>query len=348
MSSQAFLVMKDSAAIAPPCAAKPAIANPTVKSRVEWVDASRALAMFFIMWQHTRNSPEWIGSLLGGALCLFFVLAGYFLPRSPEKCLRRTKELFIAWCLWSLISYIYCMDPVNPFAQSWQRAIGWGVSAINTPLWFLKNLIIYQFIMCALMYLRVLPRYALALLVLLASFSYTNEYGQHESLRFSWMMALVFGYAMAHFPLARITQYMRDHALMLNITVLLILVQPPVLGLLALYFDMSAYSPKIPISSFAYALIFMMLALSLEDLWPRIVAPLALVGRCMMFVYAAHVLLHAAIISFEIQVLGGINLDGPWTPLVDMLILTPLCLFLQRRFPRVMSLLGSRPSRATT
>ena len=49
---------------------------------------------------------------------------------------------------------------VKPYVDiTWQRVVGWGVAAYNTPLWFLKTLIAYQLVLAGLMALRLLPRY---------------------------------------------------------------------------------------------------------------------------------------------------------------------------------------------
>ena len=75
--------------------------------RAVWVDCARALAMFFIVWLHANAAPGWVGKVVGGAIALFFLLAGYFLPSSAGRVVERTGRLALAWGLWSLMSVLF-------------------------------------------------------------------------------------------------------------------------------------------------------------------------------------------------------------------------------------------------
>ena len=77
--------------------------------RAEWVDCSRLLAMFFIIWLHANAAPGWVGKVVGGAIALFFLLAGYFLPAAVGKVMERTGRLALAWGLWSLMSVLFLL-----------------------------------------------------------------------------------------------------------------------------------------------------------------------------------------------------------------------------------------------
>ena len=55
------------------------------RRRVAWEDSARCLAMFFIMWLHVGEAPFWIPRPVGGGICLFFLLAGYFMPREAAR-----------------------------------------------------------------------------------------------------------------------------------------------------------------------------------------------------------------------------------------------------------------------
>jgi len=322
-----------------------AAALPVFKKRVEWVDASRALAMFFIMWLHTNAAPQWIAPLVEGGLVLFFVFAGYFLPRSPKKCLLRTLRLLLALCLWMFFSSIFIMRIMPNIDYTWQDMIGWGVVPLNYPLWFLKDLIIFQFIMYVLMCLRILPRYAWILLVILASFSYTNEYGPAGPVSFSWMIPLLLGYALSDFSIIRITEYIRDNIVLLFFAAFFILIQPYIIGMLAPYFDLSSYRPKLAITAFAYAMLFAVFMLFLEKRCSRLLSFMAFLGSYTMFIYASHYLLYLIMNYVCVIYFGSEQIDGFWMPFAAFLILVPLCRFLQHFFPRMMTLLACPPPR---
>ena len=91
--------------------------------RAEWVDCARALAMFFIVWLHANAAPDGVGKVVGGAIALFFLLAGYFLPSSAGRVMARTGRLALAWGLWSLLSVLFLLV-VKPYVDiSWQRVV---------------------------------------------------------------------------------------------------------------------------------------------------------------------------------------------------------------------------------
>lgn len=293
--------------------------------------------MFFIMWMHAGDGPGWLGKPVGGAICLFFIMAGYFMPRNAEKCARRALKLGLAWLLWSLISWgLFLL--VRPELQwTWEKVFGWGTSAYNVPLWFLRNLTVYQLIISALAGMRVFPRFNWLVLVLLISFHWAAEPRQHEGLRFDWMQAVLLGYCLRAVSVASIQHWLRSNSLAIIGCIILMHMQrawhPDVLE----YFDISTYGCSLPMTSLSYAIIYCLAGIYIEQFLPRISYALATAGAGMLFIYAAHSLLYAPIYNYKIHGFYDI-----WAPVVGLTILGSLGTWLTRRYPRAMRLLCAK------
>ena len=314
-------------------------ASPTLapKPRVVWVDVARCLAMFFIMWMHAGAAPAWLGKPVGGAICLFFAMAGYFMPREAGKCAKRALKLGLAWLLWSFISLgLFLL--VRPELQwTWDKVFGWGTSSYNVPLWFLRNLTIYQLIIAALAALRVLPRYNWLVLILMISFSWAAEPRQHMGLRFDWMQAVMLGYCLRCVPLETIRTWLSRNALAIISCIIIMHFQrtwhPDVLE----HFDIASYGCSLPMESLTYAVLYCMVGMGMERFLPRLSHPLATAGSCMLFTYAAHSLLYAPIYHYKLH-----GFYDVWIPLAGLIILTTLGTWLTRKCPRTMRLLCAK------
>ena len=170
-------------------------------ARAHWVDCARTLAMFCIVWLHANAAPAGLGQVVGGAITLFFLLAGYFLPVQAGKALVRTARLALAWLLWSLLSLGLMAATAPDFEFSWQRCVGWGVAAYNTPLWFLKTLLAYQLVAVGLLALRFLPRFCWVAVLVLMLCSYTSAPAQYAAVRFDYLWVFLLGLALKQVPL---------------------------------------------------------------------------------------------------------------------------------------------------
>lgn len=309
----------------------------SASGRIAWVDIARCVAMFFIMWMHTGEGPDWLGKPVGGAICLFFAMAGYFMPREASKCAKRALKLGLAWLLWSFLSFgLFLL--VRPELQwTWEKVFGWGTSAYNVPLWFLRNLAIYQLIIAALAALRIFPRYQWLLLVLLISFHWAAEPRQHEGLRFDWMQAVLLGYCLRCAPLESIQNWLSRHTIAILACIALMHMQRAWHPELLEYFDISTYGCSLPMVSLSYAVIYCLAGIYLSRFLPHITRPLATAGGCMLFIYAAHSLLYAPLYNYKIH-----GFYDVWAPVLGISILTILGTWLTRKCPQAMRLLCAK------
>lgn len=313
------------------------MAEPQKNQRAEWVDAARCLAMLGIMWLHSGDSPGWLHAPVGGGICLFFVLAGRFMPESPGAAAQRACRLGLAWLLWSLISlglFILAQPGEN---WSWARAFGLGVPAYNTPLWFLRNLCLYQLILAGLSALRLLPRYKWLLLALLSGLSYAAEPPQHVGLRFDWLTAVLLGYCLRGIPLQRLYDWLLAHAPALLAAGVLLLVQRAYYPQLLDALGMRSYTCSLHVVEFIWAIGYLLAAVGLLRICRPLGAGMAQCGSCMLFIYAGHSLAYAP--------LYGLPLPSTCRLVLMALVLvglTLLCRLLQRLAPAAMRLLTAR------
>lgn len=307
--------------------------------RVVWVDAARAIAMFFIIWLHTGKSPAWNGDLVGGALCLFFVFAGYFTSDNAGKCAKRAAKLLLLWLFWSFASAgLHLM--VKPWESwDWDRVFGWGVGAYNTPLWFLRNLAVYQLIMAGLMYLRILPRYSWALMALLMTLAYAASPSQHVTMRFDWWMVVMIGFALKSVPLQGITAWLKRHYVTIVVGVSICLLQPIIYHELLQELEISRplKDSSLAVESVCFMLLYCLVALLVARFVPRVASFVALMGSSMMFCYITHSFTLAPLYHYSEFVIA----DNVWVPVLLLPLLTGVYLLLKRCFPRAMRLLFS-------
>lgn len=306
--------------------------------RAEWVDCARALAMFYIVWLHANAAPDWVGKVVGGAIALFFLLAGYFLPSSVGRVVERTGRLALAWGLWSLMSVLFLLV-VKPYVDiSWPRVVGWGVAAYNTPLWFLKTLVAYQLVVAVLMVLRLLPRYAWVAVVFLALCSYTTAPSQHLSVRFDYLWIFLLGFASKQAPLEFVREYMVRSKWVLLLVIVGVFAQPECLEEYAEELDVSWRHCNLPLKSLAFMTSFLLAGVLLDEYLPCVACLFARCGRWMLFIYAGHSYLLSPLYQWK-----GLSLCwNVWVPLVVIPLLAAIGWWLNRQFPRGMAFLLAR------
>ncbi len=302
------------------------------RPRAEWVDVSRTIAMFFIMWLHTRNAPVAIHGAVGGGIALFFLMAGYFMPREAKPCAKRAVELAWTWLIWMIIpSVFYVLSGLN---WEWERGLGWGVGAYNAPMWFLRNLVIFQLIMAGLMAIRFLPKHAIPLCITLFCCSYFTEWAEHVTICFTYMMVVCLGYCLRSIQLNRIHEYLKNNLLLMAAMALVILLQPEVVRELGMEWGVKYRIPNIPVRTLAYSLLMLLSGIAIEEYLPRLARPMAVMGRCMLFIFVAHSLVYGYMIYLESLVVKDIQLDGWWTPLWVMPLMTWIYLKWQSLFKK--------------
>ena len=310
-------------------------AEPT--RREEWVDVARCVAMLSILALHAGADAAWLGEPVGGSICLFFVMAGYFMPREPGRAAQRALRLGLAWLLWSLLSLGLYILAQPEQGWTWARAFGLGAAAYNTPLWFLKNLCIFELLVAAMAALRLLPRYGWLILAVLAGFTYAAEPAQHESLRFSWLPAVLLGYNLRAHSLAHLRELLVRHAWALAAAGVLLLLQRACYPELLAWAGLRAAACSLPVASLVWALGYALAAMALLRLCPRLAGLMAQSGACMLFIYAAHSLAYAPFYASGISAGWGLV-----AMLALLVLLTLLGRALQRAWPWGMRLLTAR------
>lgn len=311
---------------------------PAEKRREEWVDAARCVAMLSILSLHAGADAAVLSTPVGGALCLFFALAGYFMPREAGRAARRALRLGLAWLLWSLIS-LGLYVAVQPGVEwSWARAFGLcGEPAYNTPLWFLKDLCLFQLVVAGLAALRLLPRHGWLLLALLAACTYAAEPAQHEAVRFSWLPALLLGYNLRAIPLPQLRAWLQQHAWHLLLGGAALLLQRTYYPELLQATGRQAAACSLPVGALVWAVWYLLAAEWLARHCRRLAAGMAQAGACMLFIYAAHSLAYAPFYHMGIAPAWGV------CAMLGLLAgLTVLGRGLQRICPRAMGLLTAR------
>lgn len=297
--------------------------------------------MLAIMWQHSSEAPEpWLSAPVGGGICLFFILAGRFMPAEPGAAAQRALRLGLAWFLWSLLSlglYILAQPGVE---WSWARAFGWGAPAYNTPLWFLRNLCLYQLILAGLGALHLLPRYKWLLLALLLGASYAAEPAQHVGLRFDWLSAVLLGYCLRPLPTERVHNWLAGQAPALLAAGALLLCQriwyPRLLGLLG----QQSYSCSLHLPELIWAIAYLLAAIGTLRFCRPLGERMAQSGPCMLFIYAGHSLAYAPFYTLPLPSACRLGLMA-----LLLILLTLLCKWLQRHCPRATNLFIAKPMR---
>lgn len=144
--------------------------SPVSSGRLPWVEIARMLATLSVITQHlpTRGFPpnQWI---IGPALATFFILAGYFSAtriqgdRAGAWTLSRLKSLAIPYFFWCVTYWLLSGMPCSP--DTLTSVFGLGVCPMLTPMWFLRDLMIFTLIVFCLRRARMVL-YALGVICL--------------------------------------------------------------------------------------------------------------------------------------------------------------------------------------
>ena len=138
-----------------------------LRRRAAWVDAARALGIFFICQAHSAAAP---GNLVAsaGALCMFFVLAGYFNAGKTLKASLRRSLLFIAaYSFWSILENGLTHNGVDFSIGSMVHSLAYA----PFPMWFIKYLIVLLPLGCLVSRLRYRVKLVLAAVLLVCAYT---------------------------------------------------------------------------------------------------------------------------------------------------------------------------------
>ncbi|MEG2328046.1 MAG: acyltransferase [Akkermansia sp.] len=145
----------------------PAILTPqTTSKRLDWVDGARVLAMMSIILQHVGAPCLWNDPLLTSSLALFFILSGYFSARHLEAggrpslsyLKKRLCSLLRPYIVWNLLFMIgdlslHAMGEISvdrdlnrSIITLFCQCFGLGYDPVLVPLWFLRDLMIFNII----------------------------------------------------------------------------------------------------------------------------------------------------------------------------------------------------------
>lgn len=148
-----------------------AISLSASKKRYEWIDNSRVIASFLIMYVHLHfDFPNtsiitnevarlfWVESTYSGRVAMFLMLSGYLFGRhaSLSKTLDRFVWLLIPYLLWNFIIFgIYYTTTSMPSQNIWSLlGIGaifdtkWTITSVgacppilNVPSWYMRDML---------------------------------------------------------------------------------------------------------------------------------------------------------------------------------------------------------------
>lgn len=288
--------------------------------------------MFIIMWLHVGYAPEGLGEWVGGGICLFFLLAGYFLPRDTSKLARRAMGFTLAWIIWTAITtfiyyfFVWRMKVI----PTWPDILGIGGAAWNTPLWFLRNLAVFSLIFAALSAVKILPKYKWLCLIAMLAFSYVAEPHQHETLRFDWMRVMMLGFCLRDFSLQKLHEAVLRHPLPIIATAAVIWAQPYLWERILTGHGLTYTPTSLPMSNLAVCIMMLTASALFCHKYPKAGDFIARTAPAMMFIFVSHGLFYIlCAYPFEFH---------PWAaalvPLAVLPLLTVLWLTIKKYFPR--------------
>lgn len=139
-------------------------------NRLPWVEIARLLATLSVILQHVPAAGCPVNAwLIGPALAAFFLLAGYFSAsrlgdgNSRSWLPRRLWFLLLPYLFWSVLYWLLMGMPLSD--GTFASVFGLGVCPMLTPLWFLRDLMIFTLLAWVLFRFRIVL-YALGLFCL--------------------------------------------------------------------------------------------------------------------------------------------------------------------------------------
>lgn len=141
--------------------------NNLKRSRLDWIDAARAFAIFCIVLGHALNGYSFIWKLVYGFhVPLFVLISGFtYTPRPRKENLKKSicggfRRILVPYFIFGILSIVIYMligtkmdgDKAITIAQS-IKGLFWangetGIMRWNLPLWYLPMLFVLRIIIC--------------------------------------------------------------------------------------------------------------------------------------------------------------------------------------------------------
>lgn len=128
-----------------------------LKKRVAWVDLIRVLALFIILWKHA-SMPEWLDIPTTASVFVYFLLAGYFCRLDSRSIWLRAWRILRTYAVWMLIALpLACGGLWSAYREGGDRFLTYAYECFigspdpvaDGPLWFLKELFVFQCVLAA-------------------------------------------------------------------------------------------------------------------------------------------------------------------------------------------------------
>lgn len=303
------------------------------QGRLPWVEIARLLATLAVIMQHVPSGGfppnQW---LIGPALATFFLLAGYFSASRLEGhgagkwTGRRLMSLLKPYLFWCAAYWLLAGMPLSPASLS--SVFGLGACPMLTPMWFLRDLMIFT--AAAFLLSRWRPvLYALGLVCL-----FLNRWDD----TLAWPSPYMFG----DFVLGIMLASSAPGCLHRWEKIPLAVHASILLACAALIWAACADAPLIPDSAFSglAVLAFLSFGIVAKAVSPALAERLARWSSGSFFVYCSHIFVLIALTGVEAC------FPTPWVPWVwwclvpvVYMLARGIYLFVKRYFPRALVLM---------
>ncbi len=303
-----------------------------------WIFVARAISIYLIVWMHTDISPSFVPTIVQGATGTFFLIAGYYLPRTAKGASFFALISARTWLIWTIIAtalYAILKGPID-----WQDAIGWHIQSYNYPLWYLRTILVYQFVLAAFMLVGLMPKHSVLITILLAGMAYLTQWSDLSAINFAWFVTMLVGYSLHAIPIEKIYSYLKKYRYLIACSCIIFIVQGITIPAIGAAYDWSFKPANISITSISYSVLVLLLASLILEKFPKASTYIAKIGSCSMFIFVSHAILNGILHIIQAHISIELHLFNPATPLLTLVFSSIVCLWLRKQFPRVMEFVG--------
>lgn len=322
--------------------------------RDPWIDLARVLAMFFVMTSHTAGYFSWGPMFTQGGVMLFFLLAGYFAPKTRLQSWKRTRQMAVSWAAWSAVAALLGTATAILYPSLSSSRMFWDHLEVGDPLWFvlnslalgehpilvvmwfIVNLLVFQVIYSALQLWKQPPLFLRTATIILI-LSWVVFPWELPRLSSPGLFFFLTGVCLQSVPLSRVRGFISQYAIVLT----------AVVGAAFFLFMRNGASLDFPkpwtwvtlvvLSGGGTALL--LAALSLASIKGKVPFALARMAPSFMWIYGAHIPFYR-VEKATWQAVVGHPVELGWPDaLIAMFALYGLYLVLPRLFPRIMAAL---------